>query len=142
MLVSPRADTDLSQFKTVIFLDSIPSKIKFPSLSQKTVIICSDVCGYNYIKALSCEREKLLKVFSALVANVGGIDGADGAEIALGYDLSESPLQTVFAVEVFRQLSLLDFKDGKFTLYRGVKSELSKSQLFNTVQSKKNEDRT
>lgn len=142
VLVSPRADTDLSQFKTVIFLDSIPSKIKFPSLSQKTVIICSDVCGYNYIKALSCEREKLLKVFSALVANVGGIDGADGAEIALGYDLSESPLQTVFAVEVFRQLSLLDFKDGKFTLYRGVKSELSKSQLFNTVQSKKNEDRT
>lgn len=142
VLVSPAADTDMSQFKNIIFLDSLPSKVKFSSLAGKDVIICGDICGYNYIGKLSCDRDKLLKVFSSLVASVGNLEGADSAEIALKYNLSENPVQTAFALEVFRQLNLLAYKDGRFTLYRGVKSELTNSQLYNLVQSKKNENRS
>lgn len=142
VLISPRADTDMSQFKKVIFLDSLPSNVRFLSLAGKKVIICSDICGYNYMKKLSCQREKLLKVFSALVAAVGNIEGADSAEIALKYNLSENPVQTAFALEVFRELKLLAFKDGRFTLYRGVKSELTNSRLYNLVQSKEYENRS
>ena len=97
--------------------------------------MCSDLCGYNYINSLTVQRDNLLKIFSALIANLGIISGADSGEVAQKSDICPSKVQTAFALEVFRQLGLISFDDGKFKLFRGVKTELTNSELYNIVCS-------
>ena len=133
VLLSPRPDCDLSGFKNIVFLDSQPSGVRLASLSGKNIIMCSDVCGYNYIKDLTTQRDYLLKIFSALLANMGIISGTDSGEAALKSEICPSKVQTAFALEVFRQLKLISFDDGKFKLFRGVKTELTNSELYNIV---------
>ena len=132
VLVSPRPDCDLSGFKNIVFLDSQPDGVRYSSLAGKNIIICSDLCGYNYIKPLSAQREDLLKIFSSISANAGAITGADSAEVALN---DESSVQTAFALEVFRQLKLISFEEGKFKLFRGIKTDLNNSELYNIVKN-------
>ena len=136
ILISPRPDLDLSGFKNIVFLDSQPDGVRYQSLEGKSIIICSDICGYNYMQGLSTAREDLLKIFSSVSANAGTIYGTDSAEVAIK---SENAVQTAFALEVFRQLKLISFEEGKFKLFRGVKTELTNSELYNIVS---NYDRT
>ena len=130
VLLSPRPDCNLSEYKNIIFLDSQPGGVRHQSLAGKSVVICSDLSGYNYLKSLSVQREELLKIFSYLSANSGTVTGADSGEVAL--EMSES-VQAAFALEVFRQLGLISFAEGKFKLFRGVKTELTNSELYNIV---------
>ncbi len=134
VLVSPRPDADLSGFKNVVFLDAQPAGVRYKSLSGKSVVICSDVCGYNYLQSLSSERGDLLKIFSVVLTNMGGISGCDSGEVALKSDFCQSAVQAAFALEVFRQLLLISYEDGKFRLFRGVKTDLTNSELYNIVR--------
>ncbi len=133
VIVSPRADVDLSGFKRVIYLDRPLGGVRLASLSGKDVVICSDVCGYNFVKGLPCERERLLKIFAAVAANAHNLEGTDSGFVALKNDLGFAPCHTAFALEVFRQLLLVSFDGGRLTVYRGVRKELSDSELYNTV---------
>ncbi len=133
ILISPQPDVDLSFFKNVVFLDEPPSGVRNYSLENKEVIICSEIKGYNFLKGLPCEREKLLKIFSAVSANAGNLVGADSAEAALKNAMGVQPVALAFALEVFRQLSLVVFEGGRLTVRRGVKTELTNSELYNTV---------
>ena len=133
ILLSPRPDSDLSGFKNIVFLDSQPQGVRFASLSGKDIIMCSDLCGYNYLKSVTAKREELLKIFSAVSAKSGMIFATDSGEIALKSEICPSKVQAAFALEVFRQLGLISFAEGKFKLFRGVKTELTNSELYNIV---------
>lgn len=137
VLVSPRPDADLSGFKNIVFLDSQPDGVRYQSLSGKKVIICSDLCGYNYIKPLTSERGDLLRIFSKVLACSGTVNGTDSGSVALISEICPSKVQTAFALEVFRQLLLISFEDGKFKLFRGVKTDLNNSELYNIVNTVK-----
>ena len=132
ILLSPQPEVDLSGFKNIVFLDGQADGVRLNSLAGKNIIMCSDLCGYNYIKSLSCKREDLLKIFSSVSASSGVIEGADSGEVALK---NGNSVQTAFALEVFRQLKLIAFEEGKFKLFRGVKTELTNSELYNIVNS-------
>ena len=95
------------------------------------------MCGYNYLKPLSADRGDLLKIFSAVLANMNTVTGLDSGEVALSSDICPSKVQTAFALEVFRQLRLISFEDGKFKLFRGVKTDLNNSELYNIVNTVK-----
>ena len=136
VLISPRGDLDLSGFKNIVFLDSQPSGVRVQSLAGKEVIICSDLCGYNYIKPLSKDRGDLLKIFSVVLTS-NAVTGTDSGEVALRSEICPSAVQTAFALEVFRQLSLISFEDGKFKLFRGVKTDLNNSELYNIINTVK-----
>lgn len=136
VLVSPVRDTDLSGFKRVIFLDDSPLCARFKSLEGKNVVYCRDINGYNFIASLNTSREELLRAFGTLVTNFSAIQGGI-CEIALKSRLDISPAQTAFALEVFRQLSLISFDDGKLGIRRGVKTDLSNSELYNLVNAYK-----
>ena len=131
VLLSPRADCDLSGYRQVVFLDEPPAGVRIASLNGKRVIICSDIEGNNFLKGLPCTREDLLKIFAMIVANAGNAEGADSAEVCVKTALGFAPPHVAFALEVFRQLNLLSFEGGKLTLYRGVKTELANSELYN-----------
>ena len=136
VLVSPRPDADLSGFRNIVFLDGQPDGVRLQSLAGKDVIICSDLCGYNYLKPLSADRGDLLKIFSAILVSVGTVNGTDSGEVALKSEICPSAVQTAFALEVFRQLRLISFEDGKFKLFRGVKTDLNNSELYNIVKER------
>ena len=135
VLVSPRPECDLSGYKNIVFLDSLPAGVRLQSLAGKNVIICNDLCGYNYLKPLSSDRGDLLKIFSAVLANMNTIGGTDSGEVALNLQICPSKVQTAFALEIFRQLRLISFDDGKFKLFRGVKTDLGNSELYNIVNN-------
>ena len=133
LIVSPAPDADLSGFKDVIFLDT-PADFNVQSLQGKQVYVNEDVCGYKMFEGLDTARESLLEIFSALRREITSLSGATAEELAiscdgLGFDLREF----IFALSVFEELGLISFDDGKFTVYRGVKAELTDSSIYRKI---------
>lgn len=132
ILVSPQADCDLSGYTRIVFLDR-PAALTLPSLDGKEADMCPDYDGCANLRSLSSGREELLKTFKILSANQYNIDGATAAEAAQRNTLASSPLQALFALKVFEQLNLISFEGGRLNVYRGVRTELSRSPLYNLV---------
>lgn len=136
VLLSPQSDVDLSGYKNIVFLDN-PPDICLPTLSGKTVTVCSDVRGDGWLKAVSCEREALLRIFSAASAMAANIEGATIEEVAVKNNFGCSSAQAAFALKVFEELSLVSFEGGKLTVYRGVKTNLANSPFYNKITALK-----
>lgn len=134
VLISPRADADLSGYKRVIFLDDTPLSARIASLEGKELVMCRYVSGYNFLRRLNTERAELLKIFSAVSANAGNLNGENSGEVALKNNLGFSPVQVAFALEVFRQLSLISYEGGKIFVHRGIKTDLNNSELYNMAK--------
>lgn len=135
VLISPHDTVDLSGYKNVIYLDKPLDGVKINSLKGKKIIISSEIAANNFIKDLPVERDKLLKVFSAVSASAANLVGADSGEIALRNELGFKKPSVVFALEVFKELNLITFEGDKLNVNRGVKTELSNSNLYNFVRS-------
>jgi single-stranded-DNA-specific exonuclease RecJ len=135
LIVAPAPDADLSEFKTVVFLDT-PSDFHLESLKGKTVYYNAELCGYKLFKLLDTERETLLEIYGALRRDVNLLNGETAEEIATACDaLGFEKRQFIFALKVFEELGLVAFGDGKLTVYRGVKAELSNSTLYEKVRA-------
>lgn len=134
ILISPRKEVDLSGYKKIVFLDNSPLYKHIPSLSGKRIIACGDIRGDSFLKSVSAERERLLKIFSYVSASAAVLSGEDGASAALNCK-AFPPQEVAFALEVFRQLSLVSFENGKLTVHRGIKTELTNSPLYNLVKA-------
>lgn len=134
VLLSPLSDCDLSGYENVVFLDR-PARITIPSLAGKTVKICTEIDGATAFEGLDCERERLLTVFRQVSANSFNLIGDSLEDIASTTDFGVSPEQALFALKVFEQLGLVSFKNGKIGVARGVKTQLSNSELYNFVNS-------
>ena len=133
LIISPAPDADLSGFKDVVFLDT-PSDFNVKALEGKQVYVNEEICGYKMFEGLDTARESLLEIFSALRREIHSLNGATAEELAiscdgLGFDLREF----IFALSVFEELGLISFEDGKFTVYRGVKAELTDSSIYRKI---------
>ena len=133
ILLSPQFDIDLSGYSRIICLNKCA--VNVPSLEGKTVEYFD--CGTipSYIFDISTERDDLLKTFSALCANVNNIYGSNVLEVSKYNDLGTMPMQVAFALNVFKQLDLIAFENGSLTIYRGIKTELSNSSIYNRVRT-------
>ncbi|MGN0812193.1 MAG: single-stranded-DNA-specific exonuclease RecJ [Candidatus Coproplasma sp.] len=132
ILLSPSQNCDLSAFENVVFLDD-PVKITLPSLSGKKVKVCTDVSGVGQFKALSVNREELLSVFKQISTNFFRFSASGAEELATSFDFGISRLQALFAIKVFEQLKLISFEGGKLTVFKGVKTQLTNSDLYNFI---------
>jgi hypothetical protein len=133
LIVSPACDADLSGFRDFIFLDT-PSDFNLQALEGKTVFVNTEISGSTMFEGLDVARESLLEIFSALRKDVHHLFGGTVEELALscgglGFDKREF----IFAVNVFEELGLVSFGDGRLTVYRGVKAELSDSAIYRKV---------
>ncbi|MBD5632505.1 MAG: single-stranded-DNA-specific exonuclease RecJ [Clostridia bacterium] len=135
ILIAPQQGVDFSGYSNIYFLDN-PEGLRYDSLDGKTVHICNGADIPDCVKALSCERETLLNIFSLVSANEGNLEGANSYEIAKYNALGYNKTQVLFALKVFEQLSLITFTDGKLKVTRGVKTNLNNSELYNLVQAK------
>ena len=135
LIVSPASDADLSGFNTLVFLDT-PADFNVQTLAGKRVYVNTELCGYTMFERVSASRERLLEIFGALRREVNFLDGRNAEELAdscgaLGFD----KLDFIFALTVFEELGLISFAEGKPTVYRGVKAELSDSTVYRKVCS-------
>lgn len=133
LIVSPAPDADLSGYRDFIFLDT-PSDFHIESLGGRQVFVNREICGYKMFEGLDVARESLLEIFSALRHEVNSLCGDSVEEIAdacdgLGFDKREF----IFALKVFEELGLVALGDGRLTVYRGVKADLSNSSIYRKV---------
>jgi hypothetical protein len=133
LVVSPAPDAELSGFRDFIFLDT-PSDFHIDALEGRQVFVNRDICGYKMFEKLDVARESLLEIFAALRRELHLLSGENAEELAnncdgLGFDRREF----IFAVNVFEELGLVAFVDGRLNVYRGVKAELSDSSVYRKV---------
>ncbi|MBQ9728730.1 MAG: single-stranded-DNA-specific exonuclease RecJ [Clostridia bacterium] len=133
LIISPAPDADLSGFRDFIFLDT-PADFNILALEGRQVCVNEEICGYKMFEKLSTDRESLLEIFSALRKDVNLLNGETAEELAvacngLGFDKQEF----IFALNVFEELGLVSFDDGRLTVYRGIKAELTDSKIYRKV---------
>jgi hypothetical protein len=133
LVISPAADADLSGFRDFIFLDT-PSDFHLEAIRGRQVFVNREICGYKMFEKLDTERESLLEIFSALRREVNNLCGDTVEELAfacngLGFDKKEF----IFALNVFVELGLVAFGDGRLTVYRGIKAELTDSTIYRKI---------
>ncbi len=132
ILLSPHPDADLSGYGRVVYLYD-PYKICNPTVAASCVKACSRKRKPSFLNEISTERTELLKIFSALCANAGNLRGGCAEEVAAQNNLGFPPVQVAFALYVFGELGLLSFENGALTVFRGIKTDLSLSGLYNSV---------
>ena len=102
-----------------------------PSLSCE-VFAVENSARTEAIQRLDADRERLLNIFAQVSVNAGNLDGATAEEVAKRNPIGDR-LQVFFALKVFEQLGLITFENGKLEVFRGVKTKLENSPLYNTV---------
>lgn len=133
LIVSPAPDADLSGFRDFIFLDT-PSDFHLESIRGRQVFVNREICGYKMFETLDVARESLLEIFAALRREVNNLCGETVEELAIACDgLGFDRREFIFALNVFEELGLVSFGEGKLTVYRGVKAELSDSSIYRKV---------
>ncbi|MBO4939560.1 MAG: single-stranded-DNA-specific exonuclease RecJ [Clostridia bacterium] len=133
LIVSPAADADLSGFRDFIFLD-MPTDFNISALEGRQVCVNRDSDGCKMFKKLDVTREGLLEIFAALRGDIHSLIGNTAEELAATCDgLGFDKWQFIFAVNVFEELGLVAFGDGRLTVYRGVKTELTDSSIYRKV---------
>ena len=85
-------------------------------------------------EGLDVARESLLEIFSALRRDVNLLYGETVEELAVACDgLGFDKREFIFALNVFEELGLVSFGEGRLTVYRGVKAELTDSSIYRKV---------
>lgn len=134
VLVAPRPDCDFSGYRRIVWLDR-PLKITFPSVSGKEVVVCSDISGLGPLEKIDSSRSHMAKIYSHIAASAGLLEGATAEEVAFSAHTPFKIPELLFALKVFEELGLICFSEGRVVVYRGIKTELQNSQLYNAVSS-------
>ena len=141
LLLSPLSDVDLSGYETIVYLDTPLSFAGVYGEGKKTYYN-KDVDGKSLFEDLNAERGELVKMFTAIRNNAAALQGDNARALteksgAFGFDKKEF----LFAARVFEELGILDFSFGAPTLYKGAKTDLSRSALYETVRKLTEEKR-
>ena len=130
VLFAPDPEYDLSEYREIVVLDG-PAAL--PPTGNARIFSNRDLPDMVGLDDVSCGREELLRVFSALKRKEGEETGMGYAEAARVLQLAEKPAQTVFALAVFEELELISLSDGRLKIFRGKKTELSDSAIYSAV---------
>ena len=124
VLLSPSADAEVSLYRDVVFLYT-PADRGIRGLAGKTVY-CADLPS-SFAAGLDVSREALCGVFRAVRA---GMRGEDSVSAALAAKDRFPPRQTVFALEVFAELGIVRFENGRVLASDRGKTDLSRSAIY------------
>ncbi len=130
VILSPAPDADLSPFREIAVLDG---PVALPETGRARILSNIELSDMGAIKHVSCVREDLLTVFSALRRFEGVETGMGYAEAARSLGLPFDVFEVVFALAVFEELGLISLADGRLTIFRGVKTELTQSPIYAAV---------
>jgi len=129
ILISPQHNVDLSAYNHVYYLDK-PLKITLSTLENLNIYVCNDIKSLSLVKKINTERAFMLDVFKKISAQQYVISADDIESVANNNVSGVDKLNLLFALKVFEQLKLISVEQGKFVVYKGVKTELSASPLY------------
>lgn len=133
LIVSPAVDADLSGYQSFIFLDT-PSDYNLTALAGRKIYVNREICGYKMFAELDTSREGLLSIYAALRKEATALYGSSAEDLAYSCDgLGFGIKQFIFALQVFEDLGLVSFSEGKLIVYRGVKTELTSSPIYRKI---------
>ena len=132
VLVSPQTDCDLSGFERIIYLDN-PHKITVKSLEGRAIETCDELDGLSHLGTIDTERERLLGIFRYISSMPTAYLCESAEDCALSMANEIPAVDIFFALKVFSQLRLISFDGGKLTVYKGIKTQLTNSEIYNTV---------
>lgn len=133
VIISPDPETDFSDYREIVFLDS-PPDLNLTGLNGKSCFINKEDCGYRQVLELDASREKLLEIFATIRANAGNLSGTDIEETATENDGLGFPVtECMFALAVFEELGLISYESGRLVVYRGVHADLNHSTVYRKV---------
>ncbi len=130
VILSPAPDADLSSYREIFVLDG---PVALPKIGSAQLFSNIELPDMGAMKRVSTVREDLLAVFSALRRFDGRETGMGYAEAARELQLGFDMFETVFALAVFEELGLIAFNEGRLTICRGVRTELSRSEIYTAV---------
>lgn len=136
VILSPAPDADLSSFREIAVLDG-PAAL--PETGKARIVSNIELSDMGAIKRLSCVREDLLAVFSALRRFEGAETGMGYAEAARVLRLPFDAFEVVFALSVFEELGLVSLAEGRLKIFRGIRTELANSKLYSIVAKMREE---
>ena len=104
------------------------------TLQGRQVFVNTDIRGDKAFETLTATRETLLSIYSALRKEFDSLYGETAEEVTSFCDgLGFEKREFIFALKVFEELGLVSFENGKLTVYRGVKADLTDSALYREV---------
>lgn len=131
VLLAPEPQTDLSAFRDVVFLEEGSLS---PFTGQARLYVNAEGAERAYRREW-LERETLLQIYAA-VKKAGRLEGETLTEAAkCCTDTDCEPSQVVFALAVFEELGLVERTNGAVRVVRGVKTDLSRSAIYQAVQN-------
>lgn len=136
VLVSPQAECDISGYQNIVLLDK-PAVISLPSLKGKKVYVCEEADGAVSLRSLSADRQRLIGAFRLITASAYSFEGVSAEEAAAKKPIELPPVETLFALKVFEELGIISFESGRLTVYKGMKTQLTQSPLYNLVSGLK-----
>ena len=135
VVVSPAVDADLSDYRDVVFLDR-PPDFNLTGIAGKPCYVNREAFGFRQILKLDATRDGLLSVFAAVRAHAGELKGCNVEETAVfSHGLGFSMEECMFALAIFEELGLIDYENGRLTVYRGIRADLNDSVLYKKVIS-------
>ncbi len=132
LVLSPKHDIDLSAYSRVVWLDD-PKKLTLAALDGREVYVCGENDGLSQLNCISKGREKLVEVFRWVSVNFAKMTGTSCEEAVRSCEYPFTRIDMLFALKVFEELSLITFSSGTLSVYKGVKTELTKSELYRLV---------
>lgn len=125
VIVSPTYIPD--GYDEIVYLDK-PLSL----LPAEKITVCDNVCGTRKITELSVDRSDFEKPF-AYLRSLEGREFTDIVDSAERYKTDLSPLQTIFAAEVFFELGFFFVENGKLKRRPDVKKPLGESKIYQCV---------
>lgn len=134
LIACPLPSADLSAYDTVVCLDT-PFSFSSRCFAGKTVYYNREVSGTGAFSSLSSDRAALASAFTALKKNESFLQG-NSAEALIDRcgTFGQPKGQFLFALRVFEELGILDFSFGAPVINAAVKTELSRSPLYEKVR--------
>ena len=136
LLISPSPDANISAYRDVVWLDT-PADSGVAGLKGKRVLVNGEACGYEDIAKLNLSRQFLAEIYTEIKRK--GVSGENSVEAALSFGEEYEAKQLIFAIEVFVELGFLRFEGDRISVVKGVRADLTSSQLYSAVSRLKGE---
>ncbi len=133
LLISSNSTINFEKFKTIVFVERF-SNIPYDMLPEKAeYFTLSDEACFKGID-LKKDRDRFVKCYMAIKAldkcNVVSFMSLYSPLLSLGL----SKLEVVLAYSVFKELGLIENKNGKLSIVQNKKVDLNQSQIYNLLK--------
>lgn len=124
-------DAPYTGYKKIVYLDRPLGNVNYYENIKETFINRTN-WAFNYAR-LDVTKETFAEIFRRL-CKYNRAPASNSIEFAKNCDIGYNKFQTVFALEVFKELGIFSFSRGELRYNSNIKSSLSASKIYTEVE--------